>query len=429
MKRLLLLALCAILSANADARTLYVNAKRPNNSGNGLSAKKAKKTIQAAINAAKKGDTILVYPGTYAQIQTNNKKITVKSVKGKLKTKIVATKQCIALDLSGKGSKRDKETWIKGGGTSSKITGFRCSPKNWRTAASPQYQLAAVAAGGRVSNCSFENFAPVEDGIYEGYGVWSWTSVYFRTTAWDWISYATGTSFSKCSFSGFHENASWYSQHYFTKCTFSNCLFKDNARIDFDMSKLTDCSISRPQNGQIGFYSSSLSRCKIASSGKASEDGHAVVNGSKCVNCLFDKVSSLSFGGTSLDNCTVCKTTGFSSDNGTFRNTILWNNQSPTRQIYVQGSPTEHGWTTTGGETIFDYKTAGSGNSFSNTFTDNRDPKFANPAKGDYRLKKGSPCINKGKLTKALKKLVGKKDLAGKKRVKGKAIDRGCYEY
>jgi hypothetical protein len=47
---------------------------------------------------------------------------------------------------------------------------------------------------------------------------------------------------------------------------------------------------------------------------------------------------------------------------------------------------------------------------------------------GDYTLLAGSPCINKGKLTKAQKKLVGSKDLAGKKRIKGKAIDIGCYE-
>ena len=61
--------------------------------------------------------------------------------------------------------------------------------------------------------------------------------------------------------------------------------------------------------------------------------------------------------------------------------------------------------------------------------TTNRNPKFANAAKGNYKLKKGSSCIDKGKLTKAQKKLVGTKDLAGKKRIQGKAIDRGCYEY
>ena len=64
MKRTLALALCALLAIHAaEARTLYVNAKRPSNKGNGLSVKKAKKTIQAAINIAKNGDTILVYPG------------------------------------------------------------------------------------------------------------------------------------------------------------------------------------------------------------------------------------------------------------------------------------------------------------------------------------------------------------------------------
>ena len=55
----------------------------------------------------------------------------------------------------------------------------------------------------------------------------------------------------------------------------------------------------------------------------------------------------------------------------------------------------------------------------------------ANPEMLDpnYKLKKGSYCINKGKLTKAQKKLVGKTDLAGNKRIRGKAIDIGCYEY
>ena len=47
----------------------------------------------------------------------------------------------------------------------------------------------------------------------------------------------------------------------------------------------------------------------------------------------------------------------------------------------------------------------------------------------DYRLRAGSSCINKGKLTKTQKELVGTKDLAGRKRIRGKAIDRGCYEY
>ena len=90
MKKLLFLVLCALLAAgSAEARTLYVNAARPNNTGNGLKPATAKKTIQAAINIARAGDTILVYPGTYHPIKTNDKRIAIKSVKGAAKTKIV----------------------------------------------------------------------------------------------------------------------------------------------------------------------------------------------------------------------------------------------------------------------------------------------------------------------------------------------------
>ena len=66
--------LCALFVVQAEARTLYVDAKRPNNKGNGLKGSTAKKTIQAAINISKTGDTIVVAPGSYAPIKTNNKK-------------------------------------------------------------------------------------------------------------------------------------------------------------------------------------------------------------------------------------------------------------------------------------------------------------------------------------------------------------------
>ena len=111
MKRFLLLALCAIFALDAGARTLYVDAKRPNNKGNGRSVKKAKKTIQAAINVAKKGDTILVLPGTYAPIKTNNKKIAIKSVKGQNKTKLAPGKNdSVAADLA-KHAKKNGGTY------------------------------------------------------------------------------------------------------------------------------------------------------------------------------------------------------------------------------------------------------------------------------------------------------------------------------
>ena len=65
------------------------------------------------------------------------------------------------------------------------------------------------------------------------------------------------------------------------------------------------------------------------------------------------------------------------------------------------------------------------GNTYENSFTGSGDPGITSA----YKLKNGSPCVNKGKLTRRQKKIVGAKDLAGQKRVKGKAIDLGCYEH
>ena len=52
------------------------------------------------------------------------------------------------------------------------------------------------------------------------------------------------------------------------------------------------------------------------------------------------------------------------------------------------------------------------------------DPKFKDYENGDFRLAPGSPCINN-----AYGEATTKTDLAGKKRVIGKAMDIGCYEF
>jgi len=52
---------------SAQSATYYVDCNRPDNTGDGLSWATAKRTIQAAVNAAASGDTIRVGPGTYGE--------------------------------------------------------------------------------------------------------------------------------------------------------------------------------------------------------------------------------------------------------------------------------------------------------------------------------------------------------------------------
>jgi len=65
----------------ARREVIYVDASRPNDNGSGISWATAKKTIQAAVNYALPGSTVLVTNGVYGPISVN-KKITIQSVNG-----------------------------------------------------------------------------------------------------------------------------------------------------------------------------------------------------------------------------------------------------------------------------------------------------------------------------------------------------------
>ena len=370
MKKLLAILFCVAFAAGAaDARTLYVDAKRPNNNGNGLKPSTAKKTIQAAINKARKGDTILVYPGSYRGIATNNKKITIKSVRGKAKTKVCAA-------------------WLAKSsypyeGTHTKLSGF------------------------------------LLDGGGDGEGI-------------------VGGQSSSCIIRRCR-HAAWNAR-------LTSCIVSHNSYAATGSGLLGGCT---------------LQRCKIqanASTGK--ESGYAIPN-CKLYNCLLNGntcVESVIFRDCALVNCTVVGNRAGWALSGTskFYNCILRNNTRlpRTEWIEVEGYWDEDGEWIEGRPATAGYydeygdyreyqigwrqvevvhpaeiKNVSSGNLYRRTFQHNEDPKFANEKKGNFTLRKGSPCINQGRLNTKLKKLVGTKDLAGKKRILGKAIDMGCHEY
>ena len=443
MKRFLLLALCAILSANADARTLYVNASRPNNSGNGLSAKKAKKTLQAAINIANAGDTILVYPGSYAPIQTNNKKITIKSTKGSGKTSIAKSSkktETVALASLGKSSTYVGTLWkyqngqwssdwkhpktlkkIDTSGTATQLSGFSLDGKN-----RPSVLLVGVS-GGTVKACTISRLTQM----------WTASGPFqpFQATA------CVNANLTQCVI---RQNqclgSDWglVSNSSLQRCRIQDneCGFDGGTGWSFSSisgSRLYNCLLTGNQSGFSFFEKSTLLNCTIADNSMVHQtSGAKFSKKSKFFDCILRNNRSRREWSEWVE---VEKTT---TEIGYYDEWDDWNEGEP--EVGAGGYDDDGNWVEyvktsrevvdtdwvkelRSGRTVV--HNVDSGNDYKNTDKTNKDPKFAS----SYKLKKGSYCINSGKLTKAQKKLVGTKDLAGRKRIKGKAVDRGCYEY
>ncbi len=391
MKKLLLLALCALLSANADARTLYVDAKRPNNKGSGLSAKKAKKTIQAAVNVAKKGDTIVVYPGKYTPIKTKNKKVAIKSVKGKSQTYIQAAVNNVCLADLGtsikkqRGYDRYEKKYRKDllkfkGGNSSVLAGFTLRSKPFKSDGGDQwnhcYWRDAAVAGGTVKSCAIDHC---------GY-------------AWMNIAYTRTASGSK-TYSA--RSATIYKSK-LTGCTISACGggYPDTFTKNY-------AEVLTPESG-LGICASTLSRCKVVGNGgrfgfwtdgPADQHNPFLVHDSKFYNCLIAENERMQADNCVFANCTIAKNSNFAMTKSKVQSCIVYKC----------------------GKTVF--KSAKK-NKFTNTFKDDRDPKFVDYAGGEFHLTSKSPCINKGKKVSG----TGSVDLDGEKRARG-TVDMGCYEY
>ena len=356
MKKLFTIALCALCAAaTAQATTYYVNANRPNNNGSGRSLAAAKKTIQAAVNLAKAGDTILVYPGEYAPIKTNNKKITIKAVRGATKTSIFkpAKQQDIALAQLGQtywevysGHRYSSAPFTKGKSTT--LTGFLLDGKNRE--AGYDYNFLLAVSGGTARSCSIRRLGSGSDGC-----VWA----------------ADNASLSVCTILANRGRIA-------AGCVLSRCQIKNNE--------------AHNTYGAV-FYSSVLANCLIAGNRFLGTEGEA---------SHFDR--------STLVNCTIANNDTLSpyapfSTKSKYYNCILRNN--------TRGS---------------DIHNVDAGNAYSRTYKNNANPRFVN-ATSNFKLSKGSPCINKGAVPAAIRSFVGTVDLAGVKRVRGSAIDLGCYEY
>ena len=110
MKKLIMALM--LMPMMALATTWYVNGSSGADYNSGTSESTAKKTIQAAIDASSAGDTILVAPGTYGSIVSDNKDITIKSISGAVVTCIdgKGLSRC-ALLANGKDDRWGDDRW------------------------------------------------------------------------------------------------------------------------------------------------------------------------------------------------------------------------------------------------------------------------------------------------------------------------------
>ena len=144
------IALATTASLSAQAATYYVNASRPDDSGSGLSESAAKKSIKAAVNAAKAaaGDhLILVKPGTYTgadnrEIEFGGKNIQLRSTAGAATT---------IIDLAQSGRflyLHNNETKV-----GSSLEGFTIQNGNYSSGTA----LTLSSAGLTIKNCIFKD--------------------------------------------------------------------------------------------------------------------------------------------------------------------------------------------------------------------------------------------------------------------------------
>ncbi|HOG49728.1 MAG TPA: choice-of-anchor Q domain-containing protein, partial [Lentisphaeria bacterium] len=438
------------------ATTWYVDADRPDDSGDGLSWATAKKSIQAAVIAAAENDLVLVAKGDYTPFIAGAAAITIRSVRGAEETIIDGddAKCCAILgtELIASNTVLDGFTLKsgyaeKGGGAAYGIL------------ANCRLIDNAAEYGGGAHGCTLTNCI-LEDNMaeYDGGGAYQCTLEYCTLTkneakrpvedeffgrgggAYECVlkhciltenSAETGggacqSNLSHCTLTknaakGYkiHDIAHFGTGGGTAHSILTNCTIADNEAVSGGAAfncTLTSCVLTnnKAYDGG-GAFSCALTTC-ILTNNSTSENGGGAYD-CNLTNCLIAENDAAKGGGGThggtLINCTVAGNSaqlggGGVSARSILKNCIVWGNLAPADANYSNSV-----LTFSCSEPLPD----GEGNI-------SLEPQFMDALAGNFHLLPESPCRDAGSNAFA----TGDFDLAGAPRISNDTIDMGAYE-
>ncbi len=387
--------------------TFYVDAARPDDTGDGRSWQTAKKSIQAALANVVEGDEVVVTNGVYGSIAVYDLKVRIRSVNGPEQT-IIDGRLGLVVNLVGPFGGIAPITNITSCATLTRIDSLEDAANVVLcgfTLRNGQAYRGGGAMGGTLENCVLYGNVADHGGGGAIYGVLKNCSLVNNSAR-----YGGGACDSVL-----------------TDCSLVNNSARYGGGAYY--SVLTDCSLVRNRSRMGGgVCNSTLDRCTLRENTAENEGGGA--SRGTLNNCVIYENRSSHLGGgahsCTLNNSTVVGNSAYIEGGGT--------HDSEMNNCIVWGNMVEKDWY----NGMYDVNNCYSGlanhscienlNAImyvdTNAFCTAANPCFVDSTNGVFLLRTGSPCVDAG--TNAY--VVGACDLVGNPRVQGAACDMGAYE-
>ncbi|WP_373515581.1 choice-of-anchor Q domain-containing protein [Persicitalea sp.] len=440
-KLLLLFLLCALAAPASAASTRYVDASRPDDTGDGLSWATAHKSLTTALSAATAGDHIWVASGTYKPTTTATDREASFRMKqgveiyggftsgqmnlGDRNRDPATNRTILSGDIDGDGTRTGNSYHVinnEGANLTSiaLLDGFMITGGNADDPTSSDVFGAGmynVRSSPRITNCLFQGNAASEGGaIYNSESSPQLSNCSFVTN-----SAPYGTLFGGSGGGMVNKNGS--------NAQVRNCTFNGNSAAiggaiynEASSPQLINCTLNSNtafNGGAISNRDNSAPRlvnCSLQRN-NANRQGGAVANIDSSpifVNCSFQGNTAIS-GGAMYNVSSPLNDTRPS-----LTNCVFWNNGDA--NTFFNFTPLLTGITQIfAAYTLFDESVTGYRSLLDPNFTTLVSP-FASAT--DTRLRAGSPAIDAGLNTVNSTST----DLAGNSRIIGGTIDLGAYE-